>query len=134
MRIEDMTPEELREYAARKEAVELHRAHIGPEGAGAVADPEPPAERQPWEREVEVDGVTYVVDMRPFRSREFMRMALEARGHEDDASFGIRLFDMCFGPIEDQILAEVERRVGYEDFSVYYEICGRIFEAVEAKN
>ena len=135
MGIDDMTPEELRELAAKKEAIELHRSHIG-----ADADPRfevvdrAAGRREPWEREVEVDGVRYTVDMRRFKSRRFMRMTMKAADEAADFGAKLDLFDYAFEPMEKQILAEVERRVGYEDFEAYYDICGKIFEAVEAKN
>ena len=135
MGIDDMTPEELRELAAKKEAIELHRSHIG-----ADADPRfevvdrAAGRREPWEREVEVDGVRYTVDMRRFKSRKFMHMAVRANDDSATLEQKLELFDYVFEPMERQILAEVERRVGYEDFEAYYDICGKIFEAVEAKN
>lgn len=135
MGIDDMTPEELRELAAKKEAIELHCSHIG-----ADADPRfevvdrAAGRREPWEREVEVDGVRYTVDMRRFKSRKFMHMAVRANDDSATLEQKLELFDYVFEPMERQILAEVERRVGYEDFEAYYDICGKIFEAVEAKN
>lgn len=130
MGVEDMTPDELRALAARKEAVELHRSHIPQDeapvrGSGA---------REPWERDVEVDGTTYTVDMRRFRSRDFMRRAIAMQGGGASVSEQLDLFDYCFEPMEGQILAETVRRAGFEDFDVYYGICSAIFEAVEAKN
>ena len=126
--IYEMTPDELRDYAARKEAVELHRSHI------PDADRPPVSRPAPWERAVEVDGVRYVVDMRRFKSRRFMRMVVAANADGAPLAAKLDLFDYVFEPMEEQILDEVERRVGYEDFEVYYEICGKLFEAVEAKN
>ena len=129
--IRDMTAEELRAYAAKKEAMELHRSHIPEEDRSREA---PAARRAPWERDVEVDGTVFTVDMRRFKSRRFMRLALAANDEGATAADQIDLFDYAFEPVEDQILAEVERRVGYEDFEEYYGLCGKIFEAVEAKN
>lgn len=63
-----------------------------------------------------------------------MRRALSMEGGRASASDQLELFDYCFEPMEDQILAETVRRAGYEDFDVYYGICAEIFEAVEAKN
>lgn len=128
----EMTPEELRLLAARKEAVSLHRSHI-PE------DERPPLTavvcgREPWSRDVEVDGVTYRVDMRRLKSRKFMRMAVAANADDAPLSLKLDLFDYVFEPEEGQILDEVTRRVGYEDFEVYYDICAKLFEAVGAKN
>lgn len=136
MDLESMTPDEIRAYAARKEATELHRSHIGGDEPAPVAgSPAAPApERHAWERDVEVDGVTFTVDMRRFRSREFMRRALSMKSDKVAAEDQLALFDYCFEPVEGQILAEVERRVGYEDYMAYYEICAKLFEAVEAKN
>ncbi len=130
MEIGDMTPQELRDLAARKEAAELHRSHL-PEADRAGR--REPRKRNPWDREVEIDGTTYVVDMRRFKSREFMRRGL-ALSEESPVADKVGLLDWLFEPIEDQILAEVEREVGYEDFDRYYEICNALFEAVQAKN
>ena len=132
MDFNDMTPDEIRAYAARKEAAELHRSHIGEDARGgltAVA-----GRRLPWERAVEVDGTVYTVDMRRFKSRRFMRMALDANAEGATVDEKLDLFDYLFEPMEKQILATVEERVGYEDFEEYYDICGKIFEAVEGKN
>lgn len=130
MDLDSMTPEEIRAYAARKEAAELHRSHIGEEAQGALSV----VEAKPWTRAVEVDGVSYSVDMRRFKSRRFMRMALAANADGATTAEKLDLFDYLFEPVEKQILATVERRVGYEDFEAYYEICAKIFEAVEGKN
>lgn len=131
MDLESMTPDEIRDYAARKEAVELHRSHLGEDAPRLSAVR---GGRKPWERDVEVDGVAYTVDMRRFKSREFVRRA--ARVNDDSSTFADKLefFDYLFEPMEDQILAEVERRVAFEDYGTYYDICSAIFEAVEAKN
>lgn len=135
MGIDDMTPEELRELAAKKEAVELHRSHIGADADQRFEVVAKAAgRREPWERKVEVDGVRYTVDMRRFKSRKFMHMAVRANDDSATLEQKLELFDYVFEPMERQILAEVERRVGYEDFEAYYDICGKVFEAVEAKN
>lgn len=132
MDFSDMTPDEIRAYAARKEAVELHRSHID---ASERRDPAPVVSMaKPWEREVEVDGTSYTVDMRRFKSRRFMRMAMIAGGEGASFADQLDLFDYVFEPVEAQILAKVEHEVGYEDFEAYYDICAKIFEAVEGKN
>lgn len=130
MDLDSMTPEEIRAYAARKEAAELHRSHIGEDARGALSA----VEAKPWTRAVEVDGVSYSVDMRRFKSRRFMRMALAANADGATTAEKLDLFDYLFEPVEKQILATVEQRVGYEDFEAYYDICAKIFEAVEGKN
>lgn len=132
MDFNDMTPDEIRAYAARKEAAELHRSHIvdyEPDGLAAAR-----RSRLPWERAVDVDGTVYTVDMRRFKSRKFMRMALAANAEGASVGDKLDLFDYLFEPMEKQILATVEQNVGYEDFEEYYDICGKIFEAVEGKN
>ena len=89
---------------------------------------------QPWEREVTLGGTTFTVDLRPMRSRAFLRKALALQGDDATAADQIALFDECFKPEEDQILAETVRRRGYEDYETYYAVCAELFEAVEAKN
>lgn len=131
MGIEDMTAQELRELAARKEAAQLHLGHLPEEDRARPGKKRAPLE--PWERVVEVGGVPFTVDMRPFRSREFMRRALSI-SDETPAEEKLDLFDFLFAPVEKQILAEVEREIGYEDYDRYYEICAALFEAVQAKN
>lgn len=62
-----------------------------------------------------------------------MRRALSI-SDETPTEEKLDLFDFLFAPVEKQILAEVEREIGYEDYDRYYEICAALFEAVQAKN
>lgn len=135
MNIENMTPEEIRSYAARKEAAELHLSHIGADAAVAPAGfAAVDGGLEPWERAVEVDGVRYTVDMRRLKSRRFVRMAVEANAEDAPMLKKFDLFDYIFEPMSEQIAQAVVRKMGYEDFEEYYRICSEIFEALGIKN
>lgn len=72
MNIEDMTPEQLREYATAKEN---QREAI----TARYMDREPNFKvvqdhKEPYEKDVEFEGETYRIDMRRIKSREFIRM------------------------------------------------------------
>jgi hypothetical protein len=141
MEASEMTPEELRRYAAEKEASrrDLERRYLNI----APAEPAPAQEasRAPWEREVEFEGDRYVVDMRPFRSREFFRRA--ARINDERAADSLSTTDMldfyefCFGGeggVDEQATARVTERLGYEDYQEVLRIEDGIFGLVDAKN
>ena len=141
MEASEMTPEELRRYAAEKEASrrDLERRYLNIAPAGPATSPE--ASRAPWERVVEFEGDRYVVDMRPFSSREFFRRA--ARINDERAADSLSTTDMldfyefCFGGeggVDEQATARVTERLGYEDYQEVLRIEDGIFELVDAKN
>ena len=136
METSERTPEELRRYAAEKEAsrADLERRYLN---IAPAAEPR----RAPWEREVEFAGDRYVVDMRPFRSREFFRRA--ARINDERAADSLSTTDMldfyefCFGGeggVDEQATARVTERLGYEDYQEVLRIEDGIFGLVDAKN
>lgn len=131
MDFESMTPDEIRAYAARKEAVELHRGHIGAVEAARPSEP-----RQPWERDVEFEGRAYRVDMRRVKSREFFVRVAAIQEAGENASFSqqIALFDYIFEPIERDVVEAVVEKCGYDDFEEHYRVLSGIFGKLELKN
>lgn len=129
MDIESMTPEEIREYAARKEANSLYKAHVDIEGTRA--------EKKPYERDVTVRDHTYRVDMRRVKDRTTMKKILEVNSiesEEERAIANIDLMDYVFEPLSKEIEEQVRLEVGYVDFEIYYTICAELYEAVGGKN
>lgn len=133
----EMTPDELRRVAAEKEAsrLDLEKRYLG----YAPSAPAHPA--APWERKVEVDGVEYVVDMRPFKSREFFKRAAKIQDERtaDKLSMTdmIGFYEFCFGGdggVDEQVTATVKKRLGYEDYEEVLKIEDKVFELVDAKN
>ncbi len=137
MEIENMTPEELREYAAEKESARkaLTDRYMGREpgrndGFKVVTDG-----AKPWERKVECDGETFWVDMRRLRSREFIRRSAAMQDRDPSISEQLDLFEFVFeGSVQEQVERLVERRLGYVDYVEVLEIEGEILELVDAKN
>lgn len=129
----DMTPDELRGLAASIEAKRIYSEHTGGEVPPASRAASVPA---PFAREVEVGGATYTVDMRRFKSREFVKMLARIQDEGDSApvSEQMEAFDYVLEPCAGDIERAVEREMGYVDFERYYEIASAIFEAVNAKN
>lgn len=130
MDINALTPEELRDLAAKKEAAELHRSHI-PECDRI--EHQSLSALKPWERAVEVDDTTYIVDMRRLKDTKCLRLILNAKEHESEKAF-IDAFDYIFASIDDQITAVVTDEMGYDDAERHYEIERKLFEAIQAKN
>lgn len=141
MEASEMTPEELRRYAAEKEASrrDLERRYL--DMAPAAPAPAPGASRSPWEREVEFEGDRYVVDMRPFRSREFFRRAARINDERSAGSMSttdmLDFYEFCFGGdggVDERVTARVTERLGYEDYQEVLRIEDGIFGLVDAKN
>lgn len=138
MNIEDMTPEQLREYATAKE---MQRETI----TARYMDRDPrfsivPDDKQPYENDIEFEGETYRVDMRRIKSREFIRMFAEFQDYErkgEDApiSRALALYDFVFGgKVDDKVCAVVKAKMGYEDFEEIMRIENELFEHLEVKN
>ena len=138
MDISDLTPTELRKLAARKEAASLINSHIKEDAV--VVDQVFPAkgnnDPQAWEKDVEVDGHIYRIDMRRFKSRDFNKAVLAAQNESGtmQAEKQLELMDYAFAPNEDEISQVVENEMGYVDFERYYEICAEIFGKLDLKN
>ena len=145
MNIEDMTPEQLREYAAAKEArCENLTAHYMDRATGEAIDPKPKFTmldcKQPYENDIECEGETYRVDMRRIKSREFIRMFAEFQDYErkgEDApiSCALALYDFVFGgKVDDKVCEVVKAKMGYEDFEEIMRIENELFNHLEVKN
>lgn len=141
MEASEMTPKELRRYAAKKEASrrDLERRYLDMTPAEPAHAAEP--RRAPWEREVEFEGDRYVVDMRPFRSREFFRRAARINDERSAGSMSttdmLDFYEFCFGGeggVDEQATARVTERLGYEDYQEVLRIEDGIFGLVDAKN
>lgn len=143
MDVSEMTPEELREYAARKEEsrADLYSRYLNVAPQAKPAKPAGAKACKPWEREVEVEGVTYVVDMRRFVSREFFRRSARIQDQKEAGGVSIEdtldFYEYCFGGdggVDDQVTGHVVDQLGYEDYTEVMRIEDLVFEAVDAKN
>lgn len=132
MNVEDMTPEQLREYALAKEArrEELTARYMDREPAPAIAA------KNPWERDVEFEGETYRVDMRRVKTREFLRAIARFQGADDvPIADTLALYDLVFGgEVDDKVCRVVVAKMGYEDYEEIMRIESGIFEAIDLKN
>ena len=138
MNIDDMTPEQLREYATAKE---MQRETI----TARYMDREPNFKvvqdcKEPYEKDVEFEGETYRIDMRRIKSREFIRMFAEFQDYErkgEDApiSCALALYDFVFvGKVDDKVCEVVKAKMGYEDFEEIMRIENELFNHLEVKN
>lgn len=136
MNIEELSPEELREYAVAKEnAREALTARYMDRPANLVELPE----RKPWERAVEYDGHAFDVDMRKLHSRDFVKKLADLQGMDaDQQDFGkqIGLFEAVFDGTRayEQVKAYVTEKCGYEDYIEILRVEGELFNLVDAKN
>lgn len=134
----DMTPEELRAFAAEKEQrrAGLMESYMQQKQVPAVLTQ---PSLKPWERPVEFEGRTYNVDMRKFKTREgLMRMAAIQKSSEQgttDLAQMVEFMDYAFeGQPQEQARAAAVERSGFEDFEEEMRILGALFEEVSAKN
>ena len=140
MNIEDMTPEQLREYATEKELKrrELEQRYVRCEEPAPVAPIV--GMPKPWEKAVEFEGETYHVDMRRIKSREFIRMFAKfqehQRGGEDaTASEVLAIYDHVFGgDVDEAVTRLVIAKMGYEDFEEITRIESGILAELDVKN
>lgn len=136
MNIEELSPEELREYAVAKEnAREALTAKYMDRPANLVDLPE----RKPWERTVEYDGHKFDVDMRKLHSRDFVKKLAGLQGMDaEQQDFGkqIDLFEAVFDGTRayEQVKAYVTEKCGYEDYIEVLRVEGELFNLVDAKN
>lgn len=129
MNIEEMTPEEIREFAERKQAAKeaTYERYMG-------TSKQP---KKPYVKMVEFEGTEYPVDMRRLRSRDFIRRLADLNGNAEgmNQSEQLDMFDYLFeGECMDAIAAKVEREQGFEDYIEELRIMTGIFEAVDLKN
>lgn len=137
MDIENMTAEELREYALQKEQSHndlLSRYMNKPVQAAPTL--------APYEKVVEFEGVTYVVDTRRIRSMEFLRLLANAQEAAKGANNGdiplkntLEMFDYAFsGSVATQVNDAVVAKLGYADFQEVLRIYSALFNSLELKN
>lgn len=134
MDINAMTPEDLRELAARKEAQSIYQSHMDEADRDNIININ--NVKKPWEKPVEVDNHVYLVDMRRMKSRKFMHLVTDMEGSSaaQKTQKQLAVLDYVFEPIENEIASAVEAKVGYDDFEEYYSICAKIFESLNLKN
>lgn len=134
MDIENMTPDQLREYAKAKEdsRADLMERYI---------DFKAPKPVKPgYIRDIEFEGETYGVDMRRFSSRRFVRLVAklqDAKKADEDApvSLMLEMFDMLFaGEVDDRVCDVVQAKKGFDDFEEIMRIESALFDEVNAKN
>lgn len=137
MDIENMTPEQIREYAAAREQAreDLTARYMGREkmevvpGRGADGDGR-------FIRHVDFEGVSYPVDMRRVKCRKTMKGLV--RLQSQDAPGGsdmIDLMDYIFeGECEDRIVETVNLSKGFDDYEEILRIESGIIEALDLKN
>ena len=138
MNIEDMTPEQLREYALAKEAQReaITARYMDREPNWNVVE----GNKKPYENDIEFEGETYRVDMRRVKSREFVRMfgklqQYANKGEDAPISDTLALYDHVFGgAADDKVCDVVERKLGYHDFEEIMRIESALFESIDLKN
>jgi hypothetical protein len=136
MNIEELSPEELREYAVAKEnAREALTAKYMSRPANLVELPE----RKPWEKTVEYDGYEFDLDMRKLHSRDFVKKLAELQGVDaEEQGFGkqIELFEAVFDGTRayEQVKAYVIEKCGFEDYIEVLRVEGELFALVDVKN
>lgn len=137
MNVEDMTPEQLRAYAAEKEMA--HAELLSRYMDEKVVDLPTKDEKMPWEMDVVFEGEVYRVDMRRMKSREFMKMYAAARkSGANDGSYGLsemlEMFEYVFKDIDGKVTDVVTAKLGYDDFEEHYRIESALLELTQAKN
>lgn len=86
-------------------------------------------------RAVEFEGVTYEVDVRRLKSREFLRRFMAVQRDTDSIVAAVDLLDYVFeGDLGDSVAATAEANVGYEDYEEIMRIEAGVLEAAGAKN
>lgn len=159
MNIEDMTPEQIEAYVQGKQArrVSLEERYLGIKPVRVDVP-----QLEPFERAIEVDGVSYPVDMRRFASRTGLRKIAEqqkaAKAREKEADALVRsgmeraeaedrvnsnadigsmlsLYDYFFGgKVDDLVVQTVVEAKGYDDFDEIVRIETLLFDAVNQGN
>lgn len=147
MNIEDMTPEQLREYAAMKEArtQQLRADYLQEQSVmPALVEQDPTPYLQPYEKLVTIDDLTVKVDMRRAKSRRAV-ILLNAYNNsittDKDGNRRAALTEtldligyLLAGEVDDAVEAYVVKKYGYDDAEKIYEIEGRIMEQIDLKN
>lgn len=154
MNIENMTPEQLREYAAQKEAMRANLENKYYDGQTSVSeaaakiastvkdiDGNVPVieQHKPWERPIDVDDEIYWIDSRQVYSERFVvKMAeiqryIKREGEEPIADM-LELFDLVMGSESEHIRNVVIAKTGFDDIREIYRIKEAIFDKLDIKN
>lgn len=158
MNIEDMTPEQLREYAAAKEerraALETRYISDAPTSAEAVLNKGEvasvaeaqdkvvlvtPNQHEPYMQPIEFEGETYWIDNRKVYSQTFIlklakvRRKIDKEGEADVLDM-VELFDFIMGNENDHITEVATKAKGFDDFREIYRIKEAIFDELDIKN
>lgn len=142
MNIEDMTPEQLREYAAEKEARKeaLEAKYISDSAANVVEFKPNPVIHEPWEQPIEFEGETYWIDMHKINSLRFIRKIAEVQkdarkhGGEVDTFDALEVFDFALGDEAQHVEEVVIKAKGFDEFREIYRIKEAIFDKLDIKN
>lgn len=137
MDVNEMTPEQLRAFAAEKERAHdnIVNMYMDVPRSSSVRDEAP----EPWEKDVEFEGEVYRIDMRRLKSRRFFELfGRVQKGMERDRGADVadmmELFSFLFYNIDDKVERIAIEKCGYDDFEEIYRIETALFEAVQAKN
>lgn len=156
MDIDNMTPEQLREYAAQKEAKAealkyryINDCPVSAEQAlehekASVAEAQAKVfalntSHESYEKPIEVEGEIYWIDMRKCYSQRFiLKMAAVQKtlknDDEPDISDMLELFDFIMSNENEHIEQVVIAKTGFDDFREIYRIKEAIFDKVDLKN
>lgn len=116
--MDGITPEQLREMAARIEAEEKQAFEVVT----------PPANI----RHIEVDGIELDIDLR--RLKDYRTMSLIAKVEGGDMFAAIQLFDFLLGDQRDKAIKAMTDEDDFCDATKFVEFCGKVLDAAGAKN
>lgn len=116
--MDGITPEQLREIAAKMEA----------ESEQAFEVVTPPANI----RHIEVDGIELDIDLR--RLKDYRTMSLIAKVEGGDMFAAIQLFDFLLGDQRDKAIKAMTDESDFCDATKFVEFCGKVLDAAGAKN
>ena len=129
----DLDPSALRALAEQKERDALEARYMDIPAPSKAAP-------KPWEKPVEFEGETYLVDMRKPKSRKFLKMLADvqrasAKGGKPDLTGTLAMFDFVFaGGVDEQVERVVTEKMGYDDFQEILRIESALFELIDIKN
>lgn len=116
--MDGITPEQLREIAAKMEA----------ESEQAFEVVTPPANI----RHIEVDGIELDIDLR--RLKDFRALSLIAKVEAGETFAAVQLFEFILGDEKNKALAALSDSDGFCDAEKFLAFSSRVLEAAGAKN
>ncbi len=125
MEMEEITPEMLREMAAKIERGDDKVLDIERGDIKAVAE-------KPYIRHVGIDGASVDIDMR--RVRDYRAMSLIAKVEAGDSFAAISLFEFLLGDQKDSAIEQLSDADGFCDAERFVQFCGKLLNEVGAKN